>query len=826
MNRLIPALLSFLAPMALAAPLAMPPREAPARAPIVQAFRAPALTSVVEVALPAYIEKSAVAAPPNGPLRVAAERVLPKAASLDRWSRVAGGYALRLTASSSGAQGLRSRLDVGAMPGPFEIRVQGTDGRIETMGFDPVSGSQAWTPWTEGATQVIEVFSAWLPPAGALKLGSILHFTDSPLAKVAGTCTLSTACTATDPNLSPAQNDAIAQAKSSVIRIQFVEDGSGFVCTATLVNTEKYPTPYILTANHCINNAQVASTITSLWFYDPDICGNNTASAKMQVGAGTMQLVFTNYNVDETLLQLNVPPPEGAVYAGWDATRLTRGTRIVSISHPTGDTSRYALGATVSDYRILGRPQDMYGIHFSEGIIQGGSSGSALFTLSSSGSLMLRGVLTGTTVNQPGGMSCTDLNEDALYSRLEIFYPEILPYVSTTGAAADDAPNRVQDFAAIALDPNGSDKPLDTVNGTVSIDNRRIDYAGDVDIYRFTLNSASWVSAWTEGPGGGNIDTVGSLLDAKGTNIVANDDASLATNNAGVTVKLDPGTYYFQVAHFDAAGTGSYNVRLRADHLDDNFTDLWWNAAEPGWGINFNHQDNTLFATLFTYDASGAPMWLVMSNGARLGTGSYQGTLYRTTGSAFNAAPFTGATAAAVGTLRVDFSDRSHGTLTYTVNGTQVTKAITRQVFSTAPTCTWSAYDRGFSDNVQDLWWNPAESGWGLNLTQQGATLFATLFTYDANGKGLWLVMSSGTPSGTNGYSGALYQTSGPAFNASPWVPATAQQVGTMTVSFTDGDDGTLQYTYNGVSVSKSITRQVFGALRTDCGPQDTVGSE
>lgn len=819
MTRFLSVLLSLLAPVAFAAPLAMPSRDAPARAPRVHAFRAPALPSVLDVALPAYVEKSAPVASPNGPLRVAAERALPKAASLDQWSRVPGGYALHLTASSEGAQGLRARLDVAAMPGPFEVRVQGTDSRIESMAFDPATGAQAWTPWTQGATQLIEVFSPWLPRADALRLASVLHFTDSPFAKAAGSCTLSTACTASDPALSPSQGDAITQAKSSVIRIQFIENGSGFVCTATLVNTEKYPAPFILTANHCISDAQTASTITAWWFYDPDTCGSNAVSGRAQT-TGT-QLVFTNYNVDETLLQLNTPPPEGAVYAGWDATRLTRGTPIVSISHPAGDTSRYALGSTVTDYRILGRPQDMYGVHFSEGIIQGGSSGSALFTLSSSGSLTLRGVLTGTTVNQAGGMSCTDLNEDALYSRLEIFYPEIQPYVSAAGVAADDAPNRVQDFASIPLDLNGADKPLDTVGGTVSIDNKKIDYAGDIDLYRFTLDTTAWVSAWTEGPGGGNIDTVGSLLDAKGVNIVANDDAGVSSNNAGVTHQLDPGTYYFQVGHFDAAGTGSYNVRLRADHLDDNYTDLWWNPNESGWGINFNHQDNTLFATLFTYDANGAPMWLVMSSGARLGAGSYQGTLYRMTGPAFNATPFAGAAPSPVGTLRVDFTDHAHGTLTYTVDGTQVTKAITRQVFSTAPTCTWSAFDRGFSSNVQDLWWNPAESGWGVNFTQQGTTLFATLFTYDANGKGLWLVMSNGAPSGTRGYSGPLYQMTGPAFNATPWTPATPRQVGTMTVSFTDGDDGTLQYTYNGASVSKTITRQVFGVLKTDCGPQD-----
>ena len=45
-------------------------------------------------------------------------------------------------------------------------------------------------------------------------------------------------------------------------------------------------------------------------------------------------------------------------------------------------------------------------------------------------------------------------------------------------------------------------------------------------------------------------------------------------------------------------------------------TALWWNPAENGWGINFAHQGNILFGTLFTYDATGAPLWLMMSNGA------------------------------------------------------------------------------------------------------------------------------------------------------------------------------------------------------------------
>src|SRR4029079_918224 len=183
-----------------------------------------------------------------------------------------------------------------------------------------------------------------------------VHFTDSPLAKAAaGSCTLLTMCAPTDPSLSPEQVAAIAQAKQAVMRIQYVDGGSAFVCTATLVNTEKFPTPYILTANHCINNAQSAASITAYWFYEAVGCNAAPDLQPLQVPGG-MQLVFSNYNVDETLLQANAPPPDGAIYAGLDASRLPTGAPIVSISHPKGDTTRYAIGSTVGQFRILGRP--------------------------------------------------------------------------------------------------------------------------------------------------------------------------------------------------------------------------------------------------------------------------------------------------------------------------------------------------------------------------------------------------------------------------------------------------------------------------------------
>ena len=253
-----------------------------------------------------------------------------------------------------------------------------------------------------------------------------------------------------------------------------------------------------------------------------------------------------------------------------------------------------------------------------------------------------------------------------------------------------------------------------------------------------------------------------------------------------------------------------------------SLTALWWNPSEPGWGLNLNHQSSTVFGTLFTYDASRAPLWLVMSGGVMQPDGiTYTGALYRTTGPAFNANPFTPigpANLTPVGTMSVSFPDANVGTLTYTVNGTSVSKAIQRQVYGTrAANCLPTSESRAASTNYQDLWWNPAESGWGLNLTHQDHTLFATLFTYDATGRDLWLVMSEGLRQPDGSYLGDLYRTNGPAFNTLPFQGVALATVGTMRLSFTDGNTGTLTYTYHGTPVTKSIQRQVFASPVSAC---------
>jgi len=115
-----------------------------------------------------------------------------------------------------------------------------------------------------------------------------------------------------------------------------------------------------------------------------------------------------------------------------------------------------------------------------------------------------------------------------------------------------------------------------------------------------------------------------------------------------------------------------------------NFTDIWWNPSEPGWGLSV-HQGptNELFAAWFTYDAAGNPAWYTLQPGQWTGTSAYStytGPVYKTSGPFFGGA-FDPAKvhATAVGTATLEFSDASHGQFRYTVEGITGVRNIERE---------------------------------------------------------------------------------------------------------------------------------------------------
>lgn len=125
---------------------------------------------------------------------------------------------------------------------------------------------------------------------------------------------------------------------------------------------------------------------------------------------------------------------------------------------------------------------------------------------------------------------------------------------------------------------------------------------------------------------------------------------------------------------------------------------------------------------------------------------------------------------------------------------------------------------RALALNAQDIWFNPNESGWGINIAHQGGTIFATWFVYAANSQPLWFVstMRQSASCPNNGYCGDLLQTTGTGFAIVPFVPLSAASVttvGTARLTFPTARSGVLNYTVNGQSVEKQIVRQFLGTL-------------
>ena len=112
-----------------------------------------------------------------------------------------------------------------------------------------------------------------------------------------------------------------------------------------------------------------------------------------------------------------------------------------------------------------------------------------------------------------------------------------------------------------------------------------------------------------------------------------------------------------------------------------------------------------------------------------------------------------------------------------------------------------------------DIWWNPAESGWGVNFIQADNLIFATFFIYGADQKPTWVTaqLTQGT---NNVWSGPVYITGGPYYGAA-WVPSqvTTTQVGSATFIPSDSANGSLAYNIGLVNVSKVITRQTLKTI-------------
>jgi hypothetical protein len=136
--------------------------------------------------------------------------------------------------------------------------------------------------------------------------------------------------------------------------------------------------------------------------------------------------------------------------------------------------------------------------------------------------------------------------------------------------------------------------------------------------------------------------------------------------------------------------------------------------------------------------------------------------------------------------------------------------------------------------NYTDMWYLPAESGWGVSFVQHAGTsqVFAVWYTYDpreadattpSNSRPMWLVMPGGSWTSPTTLTGAAYVTNGEPFESGRITGLT--RVGTFTFNFQNASNATFAYNIaapSGLasndpafglpafSGTKSITRQTF----------------
>ena len=372
----------------------------------------------------------------------------PAMAALLTWQTLEGGSQVAaLRFQSAGAQGLRLGIVVQQLPAAAQLRFYPPDGAVvhgvagseilaaiarnQQAGDTSTAARTYWSPDVGGDTVVLEIElpAGTDPSALRIAVPQLSHFrvapqalagaaagAASPAAGSSGAAAIvPKAGTADFCEVDSACNPDYANESNAVARMLFVDQGTSYLCTGTLLNdTASSGTPYFLSARHCIPSQTVASTLTTYWFFRAAACNGASLDTRASTLKGGATLLATDSATDTALMRLNDAPPSGVVFAGWDANTPALGQAAALLHHPNGDWQKLSLGslrqfssctlsADGSSYNCnaaAAASGNYLGVQWSSGATAPGSSGGGLFA-SQNGARYLVAHLTA------GSASCT-----------------------------------------------------------------------------------------------------------------------------------------------------------------------------------------------------------------------------------------------------------------------------------------------------------------------------------------------------------------------------------------------------------------------------------
>jgi len=368
-----------------------------------------------------------------------------------RWNTLADGTQVAALAfSAEGARAIRLGVLARRVPAGAVLRFYGADGadvvektatQLEQLrqinedgGLRGDDARMVWGPVTTGAVSMLEVQLPAGTDASQLQLAvpQLSHLTQTvEQAMKAGPEVPTNVGASASCNLDVMCNTDLQAQSRSVAKMVFTSGGSSYLCSGTLMNDAKNSrTPYFLTANHCISTQAEASTLITYWFFRAASCnGSPTIDSAGWYMASGAKLLYSQQEVDSTLLQLYGTLPANVVYAGsYFGSILTTGASVVGVHHPKGDLQKYSVGS-VASYGVCAHGNDgslsclpmnstsssWYQIGWTQGTTEGGSSGSAIFTKLGN-TRYVTGTLTG------GSASCSNRSGTDYYGRFDSAY--------------------------------------------------------------------------------------------------------------------------------------------------------------------------------------------------------------------------------------------------------------------------------------------------------------------------------------------------------------------------------------------------------------------
>jgi hypothetical protein len=353
-----------------------------------------------------------------------------------------------LSFTSGGAAGVRLGLLVKQLPAAAILRfyaagaaqvfsvtgtaVQDTLALNTQAEGDTTAARTYWSPTLEGPEAVLEIeLPAGMPTSAvAVSVPRLSHLQALPqsnlnvLKAAATTCEIDVNCTT-----------GYATESNAIARVTFVAtDGGTYVCTGTLLNDRAgTKTPYFLTANHCVAVQSEASSLNAYWFHKSSACNATDTASNAKLTTGGATLLYASSSSDTSFMRLNVAPPVGTTFAGWDASVPASGTAVVGLHNPSGGLQKISYGSTqgylacstigtaetfsCSASTVAAGKFLLTG--WTRGVTETGSSGSGIFKTVGTSNYLI-GQLYG------GSSSCANPSGQDSYGRFDVAYTAAL----------------------------------------------------------------------------------------------------------------------------------------------------------------------------------------------------------------------------------------------------------------------------------------------------------------------------------------------------------------------------------------------------------------